>query len=119
VNERVVLDNEAVVTRLKQDRVVTLKGDWTNPDPAITTALHRFGRDGVPLYVLYAPSGQASVLPQVLTPGIVIAALTKLEAGDRSGRRATAGSARMKSVASGVGTRTHDRDNERLRSVSF
>lgn len=81
VNERVALDNEEVVRRLKVDRVVTLKGDWTNPDPAITAALHGYSRDGVPLYVLYAPTGQATVLPQVLTPGIVIGALTKLDAG--------------------------------------
>jgi thiol:disulfide interchange protein DsbD len=82
VNERVALDNAAVITRLKQDRVVTLKGDWTNPDPSITAALHKYGRDGVPLYVLYAPDGRVTVLPQVLTPGVVISALVKMGLGD-------------------------------------
>jgi thiol:disulfide interchange protein DsbD len=117
VNERVALDNEEVVKRLHGDWVVTLKGDWTNPDPAITAALHQYGRDGVPLYVLYAPSGQATVLPQVLTPGIVIAALTKLKA--RAGRGTTAGRARTISVASGASTKTHDSDDRRLRSISL
>lgn len=79
VNERVALNNEAVVQRMERDHVVTLKGDWTKPDPTITAALHQFGRDGVPLYVLYAPSGKIEVLPQILTPQIVIYALAKLE----------------------------------------
>ncbi|NIJ50658.1 protein-disulfide reductase DsbD family protein [Rhizomicrobium electricum] len=79
VNERVALNDAAVVKRLKEGRVVTLKGDWTNPDPAITAALHQFGRDGVPLYVLYAPNGGTDVLPQILTPKTVITALAKLE----------------------------------------
>lgn len=79
VNERVALNDAAVVKRLKEGRVVTLKGDWTNPDPAITAALHQFGRDGVPLYVLYAPNGGIDVLPQILTPKTVITALAKLE----------------------------------------
>jgi thiol:disulfide interchange protein len=77
VNERVALNNAAVVKRLEHDQVVTLKGDWTSPDPAITAALHRFGRDGVPLYVLYSPSGKVDVLPQILTPNVVIDALTR------------------------------------------
>ena len=57
VNERVTLDNPDVEHLLAQDRVVTLRGDSTNPDPAITAALHRFGRDGAPLYVLYTADG--------------------------------------------------------------
>ena len=79
VNERVALHSPDVQARLENDRVVTLKGDWTNPDPAITTALHQYGQDGVPLYLLIAPDGQITVLPQILTPGIVIAALAKIE----------------------------------------
>lgn len=75
VNERVALNDAAVMKRLKGGHVVTLKGDWTNPDPAITAALHQFGRDGVPLYVLYTPGGKTEVLPQILTPQIVLTAL--------------------------------------------
>jgi thiol:disulfide interchange protein DsbD len=79
VNERVALQSPQVQVRLEKDRVVTLKGDWTNPDPAITAALHQHGQDGVPLYLLIAPDGQITVLPQILTPGIVVAALAKIE----------------------------------------
>jgi thiol:disulfide interchange protein DsbD len=79
VNERVALHSPQVQARLEKDNVVTLKGDWTNPDPAITAALHQYGQDGVPLYLLIARDGQVTVLPQILTPGIVVAALVKLE----------------------------------------
>ena len=79
VNERVALHSPEVQARLEKDRVVTLKGDWTNPDPAITAALHQYGQDGVPLYLLIGRDGQVTVLPQILTPGIVIAALAKIE----------------------------------------
>jgi DsbC/DsbD-like thiol-disulfide interchange protein/cytochrome c biogenesis protein CcdA len=80
VNERIALGNSEVQSRLQKDGVVTLKGDWTNPDPAITAALHSHGREGVPLYLLYPPQGSPAVLPQILTPGIVLAALSRMEA---------------------------------------
>jgi thiol:disulfide interchange protein DsbD len=83
VNERVALSNDAVLARLQQDHVVTLKGDWTSPDPVITAALHDHGRDGVPLYLLYSPDGHVTELPQILTPALVIAALAQVEASPR------------------------------------
>lgn len=59
-----------------------LVGDWTNYDPAITKFLGRFGRNGVPLYVYYAPPSKSDgkrpepvLLPQILTPGLVAEAL--------------------------------------------
>lgn len=75
VNERVALATGEVKTVFAERGVVYLKGDWTNADPAISEYLRRFNRDGVPLYVYYAPGQQAVVLPQILTPGIVLNAL--------------------------------------------
>ena len=81
VNERVALQNPAILRQLARDRVVTLKGDWTNRDAAITALLAKYGRAGVPLYLLYPAdkSAQPVVLPQILTPGAVSAALVRLE----------------------------------------
>jgi thiol:disulfide interchange protein DsbD len=75
------LDDAAVITRLKHDGVVTLKGDWTNHNSAITAELSRFERSGVPLYLLYParPRGQAVVLPQLLTPAAVLVALDRMK----------------------------------------
>jgi thiol:disulfide interchange protein DsbD len=75
VNEKVVFANEAVLKTLAEGQVVWMTADWTNPDPVIGAALARFGRSGVPLYVLYPPEGEPVVLPQILTPDMFIDAL--------------------------------------------
>ena len=78
VNERIALSRPEVLTALKDRNVVYLKGDWTNRNAEIAAALHGLDRDGVPLYVLYAPNAEPRVLPQVLTPSLVVDALNAL-----------------------------------------
>jgi thiol:disulfide interchange protein/DsbC/DsbD-like thiol-disulfide interchange protein len=60
--------------------VTKMEADWTKRDPVITQALASFGRNGVPLYVLYGPNpnAQPQVLPVALTPGLVLEALEKM-----------------------------------------
>ncbi len=79
VNERVALDQPSVQQAFQSANVVLLRADWTRHDEAITQALTALGRSGVPAYALYAP-GEASprLLPEVLTPGIVTDAVSKL-----------------------------------------
>jgi len=79
VNERVALDRPEVMQAFANARVALFRADWTREDPAITQALTSLGRSGVPVYALYSP-GQADpqLLPQVLTPGIVVDAVSKL-----------------------------------------
>ncbi|MDQ2868577.1 MAG: thioredoxin family protein [Verrucomicrobiota bacterium] len=76
-NESTVLETSAVRDAFAQHKIVKLKADWTNGDPAITKLLKQFGRPGVPLYVLY-PGASATpyVFPELLTKNIV---LEKLE----------------------------------------
>ena len=77
VNERVALSTDEVRDAFARQGVTYLKGDWTRQDPRITELLRRHDRSGVPLYLFY-PAGtgsDAQVLPQLLTPGIVTAAL--------------------------------------------
>lgn len=80
VNERVALSDSKVKETFKQQGIAYLKGDWTNRDLAITQFLQKFNRSGVPLYVFYpaGKSDQATELPQILTPDIVISAVTTL-----------------------------------------
>jgi len=79
VNERVALDKPDVMQAFGEKDVALFRADWTREDPAITQALTALGRSGVPVYALYTP-GQSTpqLLPQVLTPGIVIDALSRL-----------------------------------------
>ncbi|HIG39183.1 MAG TPA: hypothetical protein EYQ14_01345 [Gammaproteobacteria bacterium] len=79
VNEAVALDREAIRQAFESRGIGYLKGDWTNEDPEISRKLTEYGRSGVPLYLLYAgSSGDAVVLPQILTEGVLLNALNAL-----------------------------------------
>ena len=85
VNERLILNRADVQQRLHDSGAVLLRADWTNQDPDITQTLASLGRSGVPTYALYPadPAAPAHVLPEVLTPGIVISALNSLPNSNR------------------------------------
>jgi cytochrome c biogenesis protein CcdA len=79
LDERVALDRPEVMQAFAAANVALFRADWTREDPAITQALTDLGRSGVPVYALYTPGQSApQLLPQVLTPGIVIDALSKV-----------------------------------------
>jgi thiol:disulfide interchange protein DsbD len=83
-NERVALSSSTVQNRLKSLQIAYLKGDWTHRDAQITEYLSQFGRNGVPLYVVYpSGDGEPEVLPQLLTPAVVEAALQRAANSDR------------------------------------
>lgn len=76
VNKRTSLTASAVREAFDAAGVTTVRADWTDQDPEITAFLDRFGRNGVPLYVFYPGDGAEPVLlPEVLTPGIVLDAV--------------------------------------------
>ena len=73
VNESVAIEREDVRAAFEQAGVVTMVGDWTVRDEAITRFLTAQGAAGVPLYLWYAPGAAApQQLPQVLTPDMLI-----------------------------------------------
>jgi len=78
INERSALGSPAVAKALERTNTLYLKADWTRRDDAITRALQRHGRSGVPLYLLYAPGQpEPRILPQLLTEGLVVEALKR------------------------------------------
>jgi thiol:disulfide interchange protein DsbD len=83
VNKRMALTSDKVVAAFDAAGVVRMRADWTTRDDRITQALAQFGRNGVPLYVLYDTKGQPTVLPEILTEGIVLAALDKIRLAAR------------------------------------
>jgi len=79
VNERVALSQPSVKQALQSANVALLRADWTRHDEAITQALAALDRSGVPAYALYVPGqSEPQMLPEVLTPGIVMDAVGKL-----------------------------------------
>jgi len=79
VNKRVALTSDRVISAFAAAGVVRMRADWTTRDDRITQALAQFGRNGVPLYVLYDTKGQPTVLPEILTEGTVLAALDRIK----------------------------------------
>lgn len=78
LNEVVALDSKAVKTALRLNNITLLKADWTQSDPAVTAFLAKFGRTGIPLYVYFpGKSKKPIVLPQLLTPNIILDAISK------------------------------------------
>jgi len=77
VNEHVVLDDARVRAQLAAGGFETFKGDWTRRDDEIRKELARFGKAGVPLYLVYGPgtSDRPIVLPELLTVELFLNAL--------------------------------------------
>jgi len=78
-NESVALSGDAFDQLVQRTGVQLMRADWTRPSPAVDALIDSFGRNGVPLYVLYpADGGAPQLLPQILTPGAVAAAFESL-----------------------------------------
>ena len=78
VNERVAFSTPQAAAAFKAAGAVYLKADWTRKDAVIEAELAKHGRAGVPLYLVYPKSGgEPEILPQLLTPQILSAAVEK------------------------------------------
>lgn len=66
-NKAAAIRTDASEALMNQLGYVRFEADWTNRDERITEVLNRFGRTGVPLYLLYKPDGTTTVLPELLT----------------------------------------------------
>lgn len=76
VNDRTSLSTQAVKQAMARTGTVYMVADSTSFNADIDDAMNRFGQGGLPLYVVYPADGSApKVLPQVLTPSIVVNAL--------------------------------------------
>ena len=83
-NKKIVFASDEVLRTFRNNNIAALRADWTNRDPAIAAALAEWGRSAVPFNLLYLPGAKAPViLPELLTPGIVLEALAPLEAPGR------------------------------------
>jgi thiol:disulfide interchange protein DsbD len=78
VNERLTLSHPDVQAAFRSNNIAFLVADWTRRDPAITSALHKYGREGVPTYVILrpAPNSNPQLLPEIITPSIVLKSLS-------------------------------------------
>lgn len=78
VNKTTTLTHPKVLAALAQNKVLLLRADWTRPNNAIAQSIASLGRSGVPVYALYWPGQPVQLLPEILTPGLVLERLEKL-----------------------------------------
>jgi thiol:disulfide interchange protein DsbD len=77
VNERAVLADQSVVDRIRSSGFIAIRADWTNRNPDITRLLQKFGRSGVPLYVIFPADNPSRpiILPELITTRMLLDAL--------------------------------------------
>lgn len=81
VNDRAALSTTVVQEALARTDTIYMVADSTTYNPEIDQAINQFGRGGLPVYVVYPADGGAPVLlPQLLSPDIVVSALKKASA---------------------------------------
>ena len=76
-NEQAVLFTDEMELAFEDAGVTYMIADWTHYDAAIGEFVRQHGRNGIPLYVLYAGDLQTQpvILPQLLTRSIMMDAL--------------------------------------------
>lgn len=77
VNERNAFRDERVEMAFRDRGIRRVKADWTSRDSAIARELERWGRQGIPFYVL-SDGRTETILPEFVTPGIVLDALERI-----------------------------------------
>jgi len=84
VNERGTLASEPVRAAFATLGFRVFEGDWTQRNEAIARELARFGKGGVPMYLVYDPDepDRPTVLPEILTPSSLLAALHAAASGE-------------------------------------
>ena len=77
VNEKVVLDQNRTQKLFADTNTAFLIADWTNKNDTIAQELAKYGRAGVPLYLVYNQNSvNPAILPQVLTYDVIRDAIT-------------------------------------------
>jgi len=79
VNEAVALKTSKVRKILSDKNITYIEADWTRKDPVISSALERYGRTGLPLYLLFPSQGEPLILPEILTEDILLSYLNEVQ----------------------------------------
>jgi suppressor for copper-sensitivity B len=77
LNEKLFLETDEVVSLLNENNIVALQADWTNRSKEIGDFLARYGRSGIPFYIVYYGGNPNNfiTLPVTITKGTLTEAL--------------------------------------------
>ena len=77
-NKKTTLANAGLLDDFKEHHVQLMRADWTRRDSAITQELNALGRNGVPVYVLYASGKKPQLFSELPSVDEIRKALTQL-----------------------------------------
>lgn len=77
-NKKTTLADETLLADFRAHQVQLLRADWTLRDSAITRELNALGRNGVPVYVLYAPGKNPQLFSELPSVDEIRTALSQL-----------------------------------------
>jgi suppressor for copper-sensitivity B len=67
-NNAVVFKNPAFISKVEQKGIEIINIDWTNYDAKVLEFMSKYGRSGLPFYVIFSPViPDGMVLPEILT----------------------------------------------------
>jgi len=79
-NEKTVTTTKEMQKAFQEKNVVLVRGDYTKKNPVMQEFMKKFGRAGVPFYVLFIPGKEPIVFPELITIPMVKNALAQIPA---------------------------------------
>lgn len=71
-NKKITLNSKEFAQIVEENNILLYRADWTNYDDNIEKALKNYGRNSIPLYILYPKNNKKyKILPQLITPNIL------------------------------------------------
>ncbi|MBN4076413.1 thioredoxin family protein [Gemmatimonas aurantiaca] len=72
-NEKLFIETDEMRARIKDNGIVSLKADWTNRNTEIGEFLARYGRSGIPFYIIFYGGSMDNfiTLPVTITEGML------------------------------------------------
>jgi len=67
MNHKMVYDCPSVNEKLKEKKIIAMRGDWTNKNPEITKIIRKFSRSGVPMDIFFPAEGKPHLFSSVLS----------------------------------------------------
>jgi thiol:disulfide interchange protein len=77
-NEKTVTTTQEMQRAFAEKKVTLVRGDYTRKNPLMQAFMKRFGRAGVPFYVLYIPGKEPVLFPEIITIPMVKKALEQI-----------------------------------------
>lgn len=78
-NEKTVILTDVMKTAFSAKKVQLVHGDFTKKNPDMQAFMKKFGRAGVPFYVLYIPGKEPKLFPEIITIPMLKKALDEIK----------------------------------------